>query len=81
MKTLKNILQNIDLYGNGVLEIALKQEYNYISYCKKSIPTLGSPTRILNDCKGILFKIKRFYFRRNGDLVIYTYNQVLLFTK
>lgn len=79
--TLEDVLKNVDLYGNEILEISLKQRYNYISYRRKSIPTSGSPTRCLKNCHGLLFKVVRYYFRKNNDLVIYTKNQVLLFTK
>lgn len=47
-QTALNIFKDLDLYGNDVLLGVLKQ-YPFVSWCDKSIPKLGSPTRLTKD--------------------------------
>ena len=50
MKTIKDIFENIDLYGTDVLIAALQKHYSHVSFTASgySQPTKGSPTRNVN---------------------------------
>lgn len=54
-QTALSVFKDLDLYGNEVLLETLKQ-YPFISWCDKSIPKLGSPTRLTKDISVEMFK-------------------------
>lgn len=71
---MKNILENIDLYGFDLLLTAIKKEFIFISFSKNSIPTPGSLTIPTNDLTKFAedTKILKTIFHKNGSLTIQT---------
>lgn len=70
----KEVMKYIDLYGNVVLFSVLKQ-YPFVSWCDKSIPKLGSPTRLSKDIsmsKAKELKIERLIAHKDYKTTIVT---------
>ena len=69
MKTIRDIYKNIDLYGNEVFIVALKEKYSGVSYREKSIPSEGSPAtksaRIRQD-----LKVDKVIFHQNNEVTV-----------
>lgn len=71
---MKNILENIDLYGFDVLLTSLKSNFIFVSFSKNSIPTSGSFTIPVKDLTKFAndTKIVKSIFHKNGNLTIQT---------
>jgi len=70
----KEVMKYIDLYGNIVLFSVLKQ-YPFVSWCDKSIPKQGSPTRLSKDVemdKAKNLKVIRLIAHKNFKTTIIT---------
>lgn len=77
----KEVMKYIDLYGNVVLFSVLKQ-YPFVSWCDKSIPKLGSPTRLSKDismAKVRELKIERLIAHKDYKTTIVTDKGVFQF--
>jgi hypothetical protein len=74
-QTLKDIVQNLDLYGEPVLIEALKKQFSHVSYTLKAkkIPTCGSICRQSKDITPSNdLKIERVIFHKDGKVSILT---------
>lgn len=80
MKAIKDNLKMIDLYGHEIIFEQLKQNYTFVSYAEKSIPTAGSMTK-----KAICFRydetlqLLKTIHHRNGATTIQTNKGFLQF--
>ena len=71
---MKNILDNIDLYGFDLLLTAMKKDFIFISFSKNSVPTHGSLTIPTSDLTKFAddTKILKTIFHKNGNITIQT---------
>jgi hypothetical protein len=77
----KEVMKYIDLYGNVVMFSVLKQ-YPFVSWCDKSIPKEGSPTRLAKDIcmkKANELKILKLIAHRDFKTTIVTDKGVFQF--
>lgn len=67
------IRKYFDLYGLETILIDLKSRYFFVSFCKKSIPKIGSLTIKTNELKTTSdAKIEKVIIHKNGNITLKT---------
>lgn len=69
MTTLKDIYQNLDLYGAPVFIAALKRQFKSVCTRTATIPGPGSPASNTETMREDL-KIKKAIFHRNNEVTV-----------
>lgn len=74
MKTVKIIVENLDLYGFDILLDFLKSKFTFVSFAPNSIPTVGSKTITVEKLKAFKqdTKIEKVINHKNGDVTLIT---------
>jgi len=68
---IKDIYNNLDLYGSTVLIMALKNKFKGVAMCLKSIPSAGSMCGKSTNVKDNL-TVNKAIFHRNNEVTILT---------
>lgn len=78
--SLIGLLQDADIYGYNVIVPALKDHYEYVSFCKGSIPTVGSLCRPAKELRNSnVTEIEKAIIHKNGAVTLKTNKGYLKF--
>jgi hypothetical protein len=69
--SLKDIYNNLDLYGSQNFIIALKLKFKAVAFTENSMPTMGSPCKPSSFVRDDLSIIKAV-FHRNNEVTVKT---------